>query len=357
MEISGIRYLSEKNEYIGVDFFKLAGACLVVAIHIPPFADINPDLSDVFQQIFCRLAVPFFFLCSGFFLGDKGKHRESAVKYLRHITGMYVFFSLCYLPQMIERFWITDRSIMRNLLEMFRRFFLVGSYIQLWYLLATAVAVTGLYLCAGVVGLRDWNLAVLAAVLYIMGVFGNSYRLLFEHTPVIAEGIRQYLRLFITARNGIFFGFPMITAGYLIAEHKKEICRHSYWIWTAVFFLLMYLEVYLLKHVIGASSHDMYFLMPAVSVSLFLSILFISVPSGYAQMGKICRRLSTWIFLIHLLVNFYLKKIFHALGLSIGGSMEHYLSVTGISILVALILWQVPKKIRRIRLRLQDFFL
>ena len=123
-------YLSEKKEYRALDFSKFVAAFLVAAIHIPPFEEAAPVFSHEFQQVICRMAVPFFFVC-------KGKVR----KYLFHIIKMYVWWSLLYLIPIIERFWEKKRSAAGNLLELARRFFLIGSYIQLWYLPATVVAV------------------------------------------------------------------------------------------------------------------------------------------------------------------------------------------------------------------------
>ena len=64
-------YLSEKKEYRALDFSKFVAAFLVAAIHIPPFEEIAPVFSHEFQQVICRMAVPFFFVCAGYFIGEK----------------------------------------------------------------------------------------------------------------------------------------------------------------------------------------------------------------------------------------------------------------------------------------------
>ena len=139
-------YLSEKKEYRALDFSKFVAAFLVAAIHIPPFEEAAPVFSHEFQQVICRMAVPFFFVCTGYFIGEKITDKGKVRKYLFHIIKMYVWWSLLYLIPIIERFWEKKRSAAGNLLELARRFFLIGSYIQLWYLPATVVAVLLLYL-------------------------------------------------------------------------------------------------------------------------------------------------------------------------------------------------------------------
>ena len=48
-----------KTEYRAIDFAKLIAAFLVVAIHIPPFEELAPAFSHTFEQVICRLSVPF----------------------------------------------------------------------------------------------------------------------------------------------------------------------------------------------------------------------------------------------------------------------------------------------------------
>ena len=124
-------YLSEKKEYRALDFSKFVAAFLVAAIHIPPFEEAAPVFSHEFQQVICRMAVPFFFVCTGYFIGEKITDKGKVRKYLFHIIKMYVWWSLLYLIPIIERFWEKKRSAAGNLLELARRFFLIGSYIAL----------------------------------------------------------------------------------------------------------------------------------------------------------------------------------------------------------------------------------
>ena len=90
-------YLSEKKEYRALDFSKFVAAFLVAAIHIPPFEEIAPVFSHEFQQVICRMAVPFFFVCTGYFIGEKITDKDRVKKYLFHIIKMYVWWSLLYL--------------------------------------------------------------------------------------------------------------------------------------------------------------------------------------------------------------------------------------------------------------------
>ena len=51
-----------------VDLFKFFASLLIIGIHTSPFSDVNENVYFFVVHVFCRLAVPFFAVCSGFFL-------------------------------------------------------------------------------------------------------------------------------------------------------------------------------------------------------------------------------------------------------------------------------------------------
>lgn len=67
---------SYKNKLMGeskgrinsIDIFRYICSVMVIAIHTAPFSDINEQLGYAFSQIIPRIAVPFFFAVSGYFL-------------------------------------------------------------------------------------------------------------------------------------------------------------------------------------------------------------------------------------------------------------------------------------------------
>ena len=60
--------MSERKEYPGLDIIRFILALLVVAIHYAPFADYSVLLSYGISQYIARLAVPTFFIITGFFV-------------------------------------------------------------------------------------------------------------------------------------------------------------------------------------------------------------------------------------------------------------------------------------------------
>lgn len=60
--------MNEKKSYAGIDDFRLIAALLIVAIHTSPLASFSETGDFILTRIFARVAVPFFFTTSGFFL-------------------------------------------------------------------------------------------------------------------------------------------------------------------------------------------------------------------------------------------------------------------------------------------------
>lgn len=85
--------------YAGIDYFRIAAAVMVIAIHTYPLASYHENAEFLFTHVFCRLAVPFFFLTSGFFLFRNGV-RDGAVlgRYLKKILFLYGISVVLYLP-------------------------------------------------------------------------------------------------------------------------------------------------------------------------------------------------------------------------------------------------------------------
>ncbi|MFW7419821.1 acyltransferase family protein [Vagococcus fluvialis] len=65
------------NRQLGIDFFRIVAAGMVVAIHTFPFSSISPKLDELITLTLFRVAVPFFFMTTGYFLiGPLAKKRS-----------------------------------------------------------------------------------------------------------------------------------------------------------------------------------------------------------------------------------------------------------------------------------------
>ena len=186
------------RKYKGIDIGRLIFACLIPLLHI----GMSDQVSFVVKQYVSRLGVPFFFAVSGMFLSKSIEKSGSAAalkNYIVKIGRMLFIWLAIYLPiLMLRQEGVSIREIL----------FKTPAF--LWYL--TALLVASVPFCF--VKNRK-RLLYMSLALYAFGtIFGETYRWL-------TGGFPAYESVFITTRNGIFFGLPMMCIGEASWSREK----------------------------------------------------------------------------------------------------------------------------------------
>lgn len=88
--------IREANKYASIDIAKFFLSLLVVAIHEMPFVSYSRVVNAFFVNEICRIAVPLFFLSTGFFLAKKGFETKVIRGYIKKILKMYIVWSGIY---------------------------------------------------------------------------------------------------------------------------------------------------------------------------------------------------------------------------------------------------------------------
>lgn len=221
--------------YDNIDVAKVIFAIFVVAIHtLSPF---TATLSNEAQRVITALlsmAVPFFFVASGFLLGNKlnSTDKEKQLVYLRkwlyRIGRLYLLWTFIYLPYAIYGFSIEKLGFIKSIAIYIRNIVLLGENYwswPLWYLLAMLVAGCIIYLLLHIKIKRGYWY-IIAVILAFSGILIENF------TPTIGGG-NAYYSIFKTTRNGFFIGFPYMALGLLISSCR---CRPSK---TKLFVLLI----------------------------------------------------------------------------------------------------------------------
>lgn len=164
-----------------IDVAKLLCAYLVISIHVSVFGNGYNRFAiygNFFIHLISRLAVPFFFVCSGFFLFRKMDEHSinfSAIKnYLRRIAMMYVFWSIAYLPLNCIKYGLfRDELTVISVLKYIYQCLFVFSYTHLWYLLGLAYAILAVAMMLRFGRLR--TTIVIGLVLYCFGLLNQGY--------------------------------------------------------------------------------------------------------------------------------------------------------------------------------------
>ena len=91
--------MDKRNEFI--DMMRIIGCIMVICIHSNPLTKISGILNFAVCQIISRIAVPFFFVASGYFYAQKlyskdNNRNEKIKKYILKQINVYLIFSLIY---------------------------------------------------------------------------------------------------------------------------------------------------------------------------------------------------------------------------------------------------------------------
>lgn len=333
--------LSEKKEFIAVDYMKLFCALLIVGLHTSVLKSVNAEAVFLFNEVISRIGVPFFFLASGFFAAGKFEDKAKLMQYIKRLLLLYLVYSVIYLPQMILVWKREGRAFAECVSIFLRKFFLVGTYGQLWYFAGLALAVCLLYLWVKVIKLPVAANFTIALLLYIAGVLGCTYKTWTASLPVIRNLLLSYYDIFETTRNGLFFGLLFVMSGYYLRIYADKIkAGKKYVIFAGVFTVLMTAEAYFARGFVVAEGFDMTFFLFPLSIFLFLAVCFAKVSAKQLETGKKVRNISTLIFGFHLCVDFYLTEILCIrLGMAINSVVWYVLVVVSNFVLAVVILW------------------
>ena len=118
-----------------------------------------------------------------------------------------------------------DLHAMTFLLLSALTFFFTGSYYHLRFLPALMVAVCAVYVLRRYVSLT--TTIIISALLYLIGMLGNVYPQMIGELPYIGRAYHYYIQLFVTTRNGIFFGMLFISLGAYFAQGRMVVSRST----------------------------------------------------------------------------------------------------------------------------------
>lgn len=285
--------------YPQIDVLKFLLSLCVVGIH-------TIDPKGHFIKLMFDVSVPVFFVISGYMMYDKivDDGDRYINKRLRKILRLYIIWSCVYFPLTVYGGYLSvceGREIGKVVLDVVRRYLLVGenycSYI-LWYILAMVVGLLMIKIFRKFSHFNTitvWGgVAVVCVVLIgqLLDYYGDS------------SISMMYRKIFLTTRNGLFEGFPLLYLGMSARKcFKEKVCdvRFSIIITCLASLLLGVVSIFL-GPIWGRLS---LYMMSAFIVTTFF---LMPVKYTYNTYFVFLRKLSTWIFFTHLIILFALNK-------------------------------------------------
>lgn len=219
------------KQYYGLDVMKTVMAFLVIAIHRSPFG--AGLLTFTVQNIFGRLAVPFFFAAAGFLFfrpaQDGGKKSNAEFfRYIKRLVILYAVWTLFYMPAAAYRFDFETYGLFKFILNYAKRSLLEVSIIHLWYLLALIVAVCVVFALSKKLGYG--TVFLVSAVFYALYLLTTEFESIALNAPPVTL-FKKAVDLFPVAgiKNGIFIGFVFVALGAFVANRKIKMQRLGIW--------------------------------------------------------------------------------------------------------------------------------
>lgn len=312
---------NQSENFNGIDILKFFCAIFVFIIHVPPFQGEVSGLPLIItfglQHYLCRLAVPFYFVCSGFFLFRKMPFYDLDISRVKN----YCF------------------KILR-LIGTWEVLLFIGWTEHLWYLGATVVAVVLLSLCC-YFRVNYRTICLFAALLYVVGLLGDSYYgIITPFKPILPVKLIMdgYESIFGTTRNGVFMGFVFVLMGASFAHHKPSMKLLTSVVGFAASMLCLFAEICLLKYWDIPRAYNMYiFLIPAV---YFLFAFACTIRLKDRGLYRHLRSIGMIAYFLHIFVNEIVSIAVKAMDMHWGLGITQYLFIFSLAstLLVAVLI-------------------
>ncbi|SEP11935.1 Surface polysaccharide O-acyltransferase, integral membrane enzyme [Paenibacillus sophorae] len=331
--------MTTRNNYGAIDHFRIIAAILVIAIHTRPLSTYTVYGDFLLTGILARLAVPFFFMASGFFLFRKssessGPSWKMVHGYAYRIGLLYLLSILIYLPVNLYAGYFKAFGW----LGLVKDVLFDGTLYHLWYFPALFL---GIYLTVYLYKKVPFPLLLaITGLLYMIGLLGDSYFGITIMSPTLHAIYSQMFTIFDYTRNGLFFSpiFLALGASLGIRPGSLHSVRVSA-VCFAVFLGLMLAEGVLLEHHAWPRHDSMYiFLVPAAYY------LFQWLISLLGKSNRDLRQISTWMYIVHPLIIVLVRgvgKVTDLRWLLLSNSVSHFVSVTLLSALVAIVIARI----------------
>ena len=339
--------MNSRKQYGALDLAKFIAAILIIVLHTNPFSSYSSILNYGFRSIITIMAVPFFFLTSGFLfctklnsLDEKDKS-DYFKKYFKRLGLMYLLWSAVYFI-FVAIDWVTNGVVIIDVLQYIKRFFFKGSYSTIWFLPALMTAVTIVYLLRKKLSYE--KIFLLSIPFYVIACFGSSYYGISSKLPIISNLYEAYFSFFETIKNGVLFGWIYVALGGVLSERSFEKKPIRYLIPTGIFYILIAGETVVQEYLSWSTNGvDTKFMLIPLTVYLFMFVMSLNIKSGPAFIWM--RKLSLLMFLCQriflTLFEWFLQDT-----IFVENSMIYFISILSLTLIFSVIFIKMSEKVK-----------
>ncbi|MDD5021042.1 MAG: acyltransferase [Endomicrobiaceae bacterium] len=323
-----------------LDIFRYFCALLVVAIHIHPFMDVNYSMGYLATQIIPRIAVPFFFVLSGYYFIQNLYNNSSVFKTVRKIFIVYILWSVIYLSIYIFNSISNSVPLIVIIKECMLKFFILGSYYHLWFFPALFFAMGTVFIAHKLKFLK--LLFIISLIFYIIGCIGCSWYEIGNKITFLSTIIN--LHEFNIIRRILFMGLPFFMVGYLLNIFKT---KYGSFINKKLMLILIITSICFLIEIffvikLGLQKNIIltFFLYPLLTI---LTIILLKNPLQKLQnIAYKARITSNFIYYSHPLIIIFISIIFQKIGITVKETLM-YIVVCFITSMIGYIIAKIDK--------------
>ena len=293
-----------------LDVLKFVLSLAIVAIH-----------SALFENVlypWTRLAVPLFFIMTGYFLFGKLKRTENAHERKAVLKGFIKRNLLLYLTWFIllspVTFYMRDYfrgGVLRGLVRLVRAFLFASTFRASWYIMACVIGALIVYAASRV--MKNRTLICVFAVTGLISCLTSAYHPLMEANAALGAVYAGYQKVFAAPQASYVVSLFYLACGKCFAEGKPGLSRDSIVRLLVGSCICLYGEWRLVARLFGTIGNDCYFFLMPTAV-----LIFALLQSGEAREIRNARRLrecSTVIYALHAslcsVIDHFVRAIFH----------------------------------------------
>lgn len=296
----GDRIAKKSSRFIGFEILKFICAFFIVCIHTP-----YPDAVGEYFTALIRIAVPIFFMITGFYYNDiirRGRTKDQ----IKKILALVVQANFLYLLWKCLYAVFSGNGLIQYLVEIFTvknavKFVVLNDSPlngHLWYLGAIFYVLLIVEALRKFGGEGDWK-----QVLYLSTPLLLIGDLLLGKYSILIWG-REFSYIFV--RNWLFVGLPYFSVGMMLREKRSTVEGIPAWLLatlTVLFSLTTLCERFFLVSMDANTTRDHYISTTFLAIAVFL--LFKTFYQGRTPgrietwMADIGKKHSAWVYIVH----------------------------------------------------------
>jgi len=347
------REMSSKQNYNAIDIARVIFAILVVSAHVKPLGNVDEDsflgiINFFIQKYMARIAVPFFFVSSGFFLYrkmyNKREIRQVSVAYIKRLLRQYFIWSIIYLPLSVEEFLGHKWGWYHSIKIYIRNVIFAGSFIHLWFLPALVFSI----ILVSFMLIHDIHpkvIVLVAFLFYIMGLLGQSwYGMILPIKgawPELWTALKRVGAIIVTTRDGLFDGFLYVAIGMYLAVRNVRLKMTTAIEYFCMSMVAMLAEVLLLQYIGFICAYEMFLF--AVPATLFLFLFLIELYLNENDIYKDLRIISKIIYFSHFWIYVAIKRLFSKIHQSMADSCLVFIFTLLFAFLLSFVVMKVSR--------------